>query len=111
MNGQTFSAPVAQVVSVDPPGPDGHGVNWLSGKRPKPGDLLYAAAQRQPTGAPTKEIEMSERLKQYIEKFGHIVGTEFTPEEIPAMERVAKAYLESFNRSFEADCQRNRDAH
>ncbi len=35
--------PVAQVVAVDPPGPDGHGVNWLKGRRPKPGDLLYAA--------------------------------------------------------------------
>lgn len=34
--------PVAQVVAVDPPGPDGHGVNWLKGRRPKPGALLYA---------------------------------------------------------------------
>lgn len=33
---------VAQVVAVDPPGPDGHGVNWLRGAKPKPGDLLYA---------------------------------------------------------------------
>lgn len=28
--------PVAQVVAVEPEGPDGHGVNWLAGKRPKP---------------------------------------------------------------------------
>lgn len=35
--------PVAQVVAVHPLGPDGHGVNWLKGKRPKPGDLLYAS--------------------------------------------------------------------
>ena len=33
--------PVAQVVALEPEGPDGHGVNWLAGKRPKPGDLLY----------------------------------------------------------------------
>jgi len=32
---------VAQVVALEPEGPDGHGVNWLAGKRPKPGDLLY----------------------------------------------------------------------
>lgn len=31
----------AQVVALEPEGPDGHGVNWLAGKRPKPGDLLY----------------------------------------------------------------------
>lgn len=34
---------VAQVVALEPEGPDGHGVNWLAGKRPKPGDLLFAA--------------------------------------------------------------------
>ena len=54
---------------------------------------------------------MSKTLKQYIKQFGHIVGTEFTADEIPAMERVAAAYLASFNASFDADCQRNRDAH
>lgn len=37
--------PVAQVVALEPEGPDGHGVNWLAGKRPKPGDLLFAAPQ------------------------------------------------------------------
>ncbi len=31
----------AQVVALEPEGPDGHGVNWLAGKRPKPGDLLF----------------------------------------------------------------------
>lgn len=36
--------PVAQVVAVEPEGPDGHGVNWLDGAMPKPGDLLYSAA-------------------------------------------------------------------
>ena len=35
--------PIAQVVAVEPAGPDGHGVNWLDGKPPKPGDLLYRA--------------------------------------------------------------------
>ena len=35
--------PIAQVVAVEPAGPDGHGVNWLGGKPPKPGDLLYRA--------------------------------------------------------------------
>lgn len=54
---------------------------------------------------------MSKCLKQYIEKFGHIVGTEFAPEEIPVMERVAAAYQKSYWDSFDADCQRNRDAH
>ena len=34
--------PVAQVVALEPEGPDGHGVNWLAGKRPRPGALLYA---------------------------------------------------------------------
>ena len=29
------------MVALEPEGPDGHGVNWLAGKRPKPGDLLY----------------------------------------------------------------------
>jgi len=36
--------PIAQVVAVEPAGPDGHGVNWLAGTRPKPGDLLYRDA-------------------------------------------------------------------
>jgi hypothetical protein len=36
--------PVAQVVAIEPEGPDGHGVNWLAGKRPKPGDLLFAGS-------------------------------------------------------------------
>jgi hypothetical protein len=36
---------VAQVVAIDPPGPDGHGVNWLNGKSPKPGTLLYEASK------------------------------------------------------------------
>lgn len=31
----------AQVVALEPEGPDGCGVNWLAGKRPRPGDLLY----------------------------------------------------------------------
>ena len=35
--------PIAQVVAVEPAGPDGHGVNWLDGRPPKPGDLLYRA--------------------------------------------------------------------
>ena len=35
--------PVAQVVAIYPEGPDGHGVNWLAGATPKPGDLLYSA--------------------------------------------------------------------
>jgi hypothetical protein len=35
--------PVAQVVAVEPEGPDGHGVNWLTGAMPKPGELLYSA--------------------------------------------------------------------
>lgn len=33
--------PVAQVVALEPEGPDGHGVNWLAGKRPQPGALLF----------------------------------------------------------------------
>ena len=54
---------------------------------------------------------MSNRLKQYIKKFGHIVGTEFTSEQIPEMEHVAEAHYTSSWESFNADCQRNRDAH
>lgn len=42
-----LTKPVAQVVAVEPPGADGHGVNWLQGKRPQPGDLLYAAPAAQ----------------------------------------------------------------
>ena len=58
-----------------------------------------------------KEQIMSQRLKNYVALFGHIVGTEFTPEELPEMERVADAYQASWEQSFQADMRRNRDAH
>lgn len=42
--------PVAQVVAIFPPEPDGHGVNWLVKNQPKPGTLLYLAAPPQAAG-------------------------------------------------------------
>ena len=54
---------------------------------------------------------MSECLKHYIEKFGHVVGREFTLEEIPVMERVAAAHQKSYWDSFNADCKRNQELH
>lgn len=54
---------------------------------------------------------MSKQLQEYIERFGHIVGTKFSPEQIPAMEKVAEAYQESFNRNWADLDKRNRDAH
>jgi hypothetical protein len=48
--------PIAQVVAVEPEGPDGHGVNWLAGPRPKPGDLLYRAADLDQVCAQQQEL-------------------------------------------------------
>ncbi len=48
--------PIAQVVAVEPAGPDGHGVNWLAGMRPKPGDLLYRAADLEKVSAAQREL-------------------------------------------------------
>jgi hypothetical protein len=48
--------PIAQVVAVEPTGPDGHGVNWLAGMRPKPGDLLYRAADLEKVSAAQREL-------------------------------------------------------
>ncbi len=48
--------PIAQVVAVDPAGPDGRGVSWLAGPRPKPGDLLYRAADFDQVCAQQQEL-------------------------------------------------------
>ena len=47
--------PIAQVVAVEPAGPDGHGVNWLGGTPPKPGDLLYRHEDINQGGAGLRE--------------------------------------------------------
>jgi len=58
--------PIAQVVAVEPEGPDGHGVNWLPGPRPKPGDLLYQAA----------DIDQVYAQQQELLKARHVLGSE-----------------------------------
>ena len=50
----------AQVVALEPEGPDGHGVNWLAGKRPKPGDLLYVGEAVKRALAAKNEAESRE---------------------------------------------------
>ena len=62
---------VAQVVALEPEGPDGHGVNWLAGKRPKPGDLLFAAdavarALAVKNEAETRELKAAQELDEAI---------------------------------------------
>ena len=59
----------AQVVALEPEGPDGHGVNWLAGKRPKPGDLLYggdafARALAAKNEAETRELKALQELDE-----------------------------------------------
>lgn len=63
--------PVAQVVALDPEGPDGHGVNWLAGKRPKPGDLLYggdavARALAAKNEAETNALKAAQHLDEVL---------------------------------------------
>ena len=62
---------VAQVVALEPEGPDGHGVNWLAGKRPKPGDLLYggdavARALAAKNEAESRELKAAQELDEAI---------------------------------------------
>ncbi len=70
--------PVAQVVALEPEGPDGHGVNWLAGKRPKPGDLLCRASDLDEVHAALRELvalaDMKTRL-QGLHDMGH--GTDW----------------------------------
>ena len=70
--------PVAQVVAVEPEGPDGHGVNWLAGKRPKPGDLLCRASDLDQVRAVLRKLvataDMKTRL-QALHEMGH--GTDW----------------------------------
>lgn len=70
--------PVAQVVAVYPEGPDGHGVNWLGGKRPKPGDLLCRASDLDQVRAVLRKLvataDMKTRL-QALHEMGH--GTDW----------------------------------
>jgi hypothetical protein len=69
--------PVAQVVAVYPDGPDGHGVNWLTRNRPKPGDLLYLAkdvSQEQTT-------IISENMRRTIEQA--LTGAEADADNVP----------------------------
>lgn len=59
----------AQVVALEPEGPDGHGVNWLAGKRPKPGDLLYggdavARALAAKNEADTRELKAAQETDE-----------------------------------------------
>ena len=61
----------AQVVALEPEGPDGHGVNWLAGKRPKPGDLLYggdavARALAAKNEAESRELKAAQELDEAI---------------------------------------------
>lgn len=51
--------PVAQVVAVEPEGPDGYGVNWLKGNKTMPGNLLYAS----PTRAETPDMTRDEAIE------------------------------------------------
>jgi hypothetical protein len=98
----------AQVVALEPERPDGHGVNWLAGKRPKPGDLLYggdavaralAAKNEAETNALkaaqeadelraklsatldalADEVETSNTLRLQVEALGAAVSTAFVP--------------------------------
>lgn len=70
--------PVAQVVAVEPEGPDGHGVNWLAGQRPKPGDLLCRASDLDQVRAVLSKLvataDMKTRL-QALHEMGH--GTDW----------------------------------
>lgn len=64
----------AQVVALEPEGPDGHGVNWLAGKRPKPGDLLYGgdavaralAAKNEAEANALKAVQEADELRASI---------------------------------------------
>jgi hypothetical protein len=63
----------AQVVALEPEGPDGHGVNWLAGKRPKPGDLLYggdavARALAAKNEAESRELKSLQELDEQREQ-------------------------------------------
>ena len=63
----------AQVVALFPEGPDGHGVNWLAGKRPKPGDLLFggdavAGALAAKNEAETRELKAAQELDELREQ-------------------------------------------
>lgn len=75
-NRRTASRPVAQVVAIDPPGPDGHGVNWLRGKRPKPGDLLYAAPTALEDADQFEFIDVqNHRLRRELRRLAHELRT------------------------------------
>ena len=63
----------AQVVALEPEGPDGHGVNWLAGKRPTPGDLLYggdavARALAAKNEAESRELKSLQELDEQREQ-------------------------------------------
>lgn len=69
----------AQVVALEPEGPDGHGVNWLAGKRPKPGDLLYdgdavARALAAKNEADTRELKAAQHLDEVLAVLRELVS-------------------------------------
>lgn len=69
----------AQVVALEPEGPDGHGVNWLAGKRPKPGDLLYggdavARALAAKNEAETRELKAAQHLDEVLAVLRELVS-------------------------------------
>ncbi len=70
---------VAQVVALEPEGPDGHGVNWLAGKRPKPGDLLYggdavARALTAKNEAESRELKAAQHLDEVLAVLRELVS-------------------------------------
>jgi hypothetical protein len=69
----------AQVVALEPEGPDGHGVNWLAGKRPKPGDLLFggdavARALAAKNEAETRELKAAQHLDEVLAVLRELVS-------------------------------------
>ena len=69
----------AQVVALEPEGPDGHGVNWLAGKRPKPGDLLYggdavARVLAAKNEAETRELKAAQHLDEVLAVLRELVS-------------------------------------
>lgn len=69
----------AQVVALEPEGPDGHGVNWLAGKRPKPGDLLFggdavARALAAKNEAETNALKAAQEADELRASIRHALG-------------------------------------